>query len=435
MRHIIKQLIIDMKKSFVYLIALAVSFGTSAKNDLQPYEKAAIATRFASEVKYNFAGYGRFAQDYDSICRAELPKLVNTGTDEEFSQQLQLFANRLHDGHTGISYSADVAYAPISQRRIGDKVYVTEVYSDEYRQRGVKRGTEIVAINGLPVLEYGNKFVVPYIPSSTRQWSDYYPFNSINLTKGPRGEAITLTFKNKSGKTFDIVDNRQSPWGVVNPSMEVVFDSLPGNIGYLKIPSFQTNYFNMESFGDLYEHEIMNTDGLIIDIRENNGGNGKIGEVLMMLLATDSIPQAPWDTPRYDAAYASWGKKWHTISEASKSIPPYYMLSDEITKYDKPIVLLVNACTFSAAEDFAVLFKNAKRGVVMGTPTGGSTGNPIMIDLGWGYYGRICTRHERLADGTEFIGVGIQPDIIVEETDDIIFGNDNVLKRALATFR
>lgn len=59
-----------------------------------------------------------------------------------------------------------------------------------------------------------------------------------------------------------------------------------------------------------------------------------------------------------------------------------------------------------------------------------------MTDLGWGYYGRICTRHERLADGTEFIGVGIQPDIFfVEESESVLSGDDNVLKKALETFK
>lgn len=406
-----------------------------AKNNLQPYEKAAIATRFASEVKYNFAGYGKFAQDFDSLCRAELPAIVNTSTDEEFSRQLQLLANRLHDGHTSISFNADVTYAPISQKRIGDKIFVTGVYSEEYTQKGVRRGTEIIALNGMPVLEYGNKFVVPYIPSSTGQWSETYPFSSVNLTKGNRGEPIAITFQNRGKRPFEIVDHRQSPWGIVNPDMEITYDSLPGNIGLLRIPSFQTNHFNMEKFADLFDRDIVNNNGLIIDIRDNTGGNSKIGEVIMMLLATDSIPQAPWDTPRYDAAYASWGEEWHTIAEHSPSIPPYFMLSNEVAKYDKPIVLLINSTTFSAAENFAVLFRNAKRGLLVGTPTGGSTGNPIVIDLGWGYYGRICTRHERLADGTEFIGVGIQPDIFVEESDDVIFGEDNVVRKALETFR
>lgn len=414
---------------FFAIISIQSAF---AKNELTPYQKAAIVTRFASEVKYNFAGYDKFAQNYDSICRAELPNLVNTQTDEEFSDKLQLFANLLKDGHTSIGFSADVTYAPISHKRIGDKVFITEVFSDEYTQKGVRRGTELVAIDDMPVIEYGNQYVVLYIPSSTQQWSSSYPFNSVNLTKGYRGVPVKLTFRNGNSKTFDITDDRQSPWGIVNPDMSIKFDSLPGNIGLLRIPSFQSNNFNVQAFGDLFEQKIVPTDGLIIDIRDNTGGNSQVGQLIMMLLATDTIPQAAWETPKYEAAYASWGKKWERESIASDSIVPFCISHPgDMPRYDKPIILLVNGSTFSAAEDFTVLFKNANRGKVVGTSTGGSTGNPIVIDLGWGYYGRICTRHEKLADGTEFIGVGIQPDIVVEETESVIFGNDNVIEEAL----
>lgn len=422
----------------VFAGMLMISLSISAKNDLQPYEKAAIVTRFASEVKYNFAGYGRFGQDYDSICRAELPEIVNTATDEELGQKFQLLANRLNDGHTSISFSADVAYAPIGHKRIGDKVFVTEVFSDEYTRQGVCRGTELVAIDDMPVIEYGNRYVVPYVPSSTPQWSENYSFNSINLTKGDRGVPVKLTFRNKDGKTFDITDNRQSPWNIANSDRSIRFDSLPGNIGLLTIPSFQA--YDVEAQGQaflsMYEQKILPTDGLIIDIRDNTGGNSLLGEVVMMLLATDTIPQAPWQTPEYQAAYASWGQKWHLKSEDSQPVVPYFiMYPEEVKKYSKPIVMLVNACTFSAAENFAVLFRDANRGKIIGTPTGGSTGNPIYIDLGWGYYGRICTRHESFADGTEFIGIGIRPDIIVEETESVITGNDNVIAEALKLLR
>lgn len=425
-----------MKTKIVLIFIVAIGLQCFAKNDLTPYQKAAIATRFASEVKYNFAGYGKFAQNYDSICRAELPNLVNTQSDEEFNQKLQLFANLLKDGHTSIGFSADVSYAPITQKRIGDKVLVTGVYSDEYTQKGVCRGTELVAIDDMPVIEYGNRNVVPYIPSSTPQWSETYPFNSINLTKGNRGVPVKLTFRNGKGKTFDIIDNRQSPWGIVNPDMSVKFESLPGNIGLLRIPSFQSNDFDVQKFGDIFEQKIISTDGLIIDIRDNTGGNSQFAEIVMMLLATDTIPQASWETPIYEAAYASWGRKWGCESVPSDSIEPLCLSHpDDMPKYDKPIILLVNGSTFSSAENFAVLFRNANRGKIVGTPTGGSTGNPIVVDLGWGYYGRICTRHEKLADGTEFIGVGIQPDIIVEETESVISGKDNVIEVALSLLK
>lgn len=229
-----------MKKLLLGLIALSLGIFVYGTNNLEPYQKAAIAIRFAAEVKYNFAQYDKFGQDFDSICRAELPNLVATPNDEEFGRQLTLLANRLKDGHTSVSWSADVTYAPILQKRIGEKVFVTEVFADEYTNKGVKRGTEIIAINDIPVIEYGNQFVVPYIASSTPQWSATYPFNSTCLTKGPRGESVKLTFKNRQGSQFDIVDARQSPWDIANPNMKISYDSLPGNIGLLTIPSFQS---------------------------------------------------------------------------------------------------------------------------------------------------------------------------------------------------
>ncbi len=407
-----------------------------ASNKLQPYEKAAIATRFASEVKYNFAEYDRFGQNFDSICRATLPDLVNTETDEEFNRKIQLFANRLKDGHTSIGFNADVTYAPISHKRIGDKVFVTEVFSDEYTQKGVRKGTELVAIDDMPVIEYGNQFVVPYIPSSTPQWAESYAFGSVNLTKGNRGEPIKLTFRNGKGKTFDIVDKRESPWGIVNPDMAIKFESLPDNIGLLRIPSFRSDTFNWQEFCDIYEQKILPTDGLIIDLRDNTGGNSQVGDAMMMLLANDTIPQADWSTPKYEAAYASWGKPWELESVPSDSIVPFCLTHpSEVLKYGKPMVLLVNGSTFSSAENFAVLFRNAKLGKILGTPTGGSTGSPIFIDLGWGYYGRICTRHQKFADGTEFMGIGIQPDEVVEENESVIFGKDNVIARALEVIK
>lgn len=78
-----------------------------------------------------------------------------------------------------------------------------------------------------------------------------------------------------------------------------------------------------------------------------------------------------------------------------------------------------------------MVFKGNNRGEVVGTPSGGSSGNPIVIDLGYGYYAQICTRHEWNLDGSNFNGVGIMPDVPVEETADIFKGKDAVVETAM----
>ena len=61
-------------------------------------------------------------------------------------------------------------------------------------------------------------------------------------------------------------------------------------------------------------------------------------------------------------------------------------------------------------------FRNMKRGTIIGTPSGGSTGNPIGFGLPGEGWVLICTKKDTYPDGTEFVGVGILPDVEVRET-------------------
>lgn len=104
--------------------------------------------------------------------------------------------------------------------------------------------------------------------------------------------------------------------------------------------------------------------------------------------------------------------------------------------YTKPIAVLVNATTFSSAENFCVTFRGLNRGKIIGTPTGGSTGNPISINLGFGIGCGICTKDEWDVDGNKFIGIGIIPDIVVQEDSSIFLQDrDNVIETALSILK
>lgn len=79
--------------------------------------------------------------------------------------------------------------------------------------------------------------------------------------------------------------------------------------------------------------------------------------------------------------------------------------------YDGPLQILISRNTMSAAEDFTAMFKSARRGVLIGEPTYGSTGTPCTIPLRCGGRAQVVSVGYRLIDGTEFIGKGITPDI------------------------
>ena len=69
--------------------------------------------------------------------------------------------------------------------------------------------------------------------------------------------------------------------------------------------------------------------------------------------------------------------------------------------------------TISAAEDIVAMFKSNDRAVLIGEPTCGTTGTPLLLRLSMGGMARICSVRYALLDGTEFIGRGIAPHVAV----------------------
>lgn len=435
--------IIKMKKIFILLfvclfINKSFAYGETGEAELNAPTKAYILSRFCTEVKYNFAFYDKLNFNWDSLCVASMPSLTATSSDEDFLKGMQPLCNQLHDGHTYIfpmnnpKNQADwIRPFPMKTKRIGDRVFVTDVYSSNLQQSGVHPGCEIIEIDGENVLDYGNKHIRPYLASSTPQWAKYRPFAEFELTKDKGSKSSKILFKNKKGKEFTVESNRNLSWDLKKDTPSMSFKVKEDNIGLLTVGSFQNSDFNRTYFDELYD-EILKTDALIIDIRNNSGGNSSHADYLISHFIRLPIPQETWSSPMYIAAHASWNypREWYMQT------PAPVLPMDEKEIYQKPIILLVNATTFSSAENFCVLFKGAKRGKIIGTPTGGSTGNPIFIDLGFGLGCCICTKHELDTDGNEFIGIGIQPDIVAEEDINTFLNNgDSVIEKALDFLR
>lgn len=99
---------------------------------------------------------------------------------------------------------------------------------------------------------------------------------------------------------------------------------------------------------------------------------------------------------------------------------------------DCPVLLLTSRDTISAAEDFTAFFRTNHRGRIMGERTFGSTGNPYLLSLPEGGRGQVVSVGYELADGTPFVGCGIEPDIpCPPRAEDLRSGWDRPLDMAL----
>jgi C-terminal processing protease CtpA/Prc len=411
-----------MKKINFFLICSIFSYcgygqvqSVSQENTLSDTEKIVGLSKCWSEAKYNFVYFDRLTFDWDSLYQATISVVLTTKNDFEYYRELQRFVATLQDGHTRVAWNRrdlwdNWATIPIITRLIDGKMIVTEVLNDELREiRGIKRGLEIVKINGIDVHEYVSTNIKPFVFSSTEQWTNLLAYGR-EATRGKRSESIHLTFKDGNNRIFESTISHSMSENNLPPKPLFDFNVLENNIGMLRIDDFWRDNFTAH-FDAIYE-KILATDALIIDIRGNGGGNSNNSEYVLSHLTNESFKMSAWSSPNYIPAFASWnrprgwhiGEPWIGQSIKNKSF------------YNKPVAVLIDESTFSAAEDFCVGFRNMKRGNIIGTPSGGSTGNPIGFTLPRGGFVLLCTKKDTYPDGTEFVGVGILPDIEVRET-------------------
>ena len=102
------------------------------------------------------------------------------------------------------------------------------------------------------------------------------------------------------------------------------------------------------------------------------------------------------------------------------------------TYWDRPVTLLINERSFSDAEVFPFMFKEAKCGKVVGVPTAGGVIGTNDITLSDGSTFRVPRTGFQSMDGRDLEGMGIKPDFLVAETsEDRIAGRDPQLDKAI----
>ncbi|MDR1055853.1 MAG: peptidase S41 [Prevotellaceae bacterium] len=427
-----------MKKIIIIVLVIFCVQIIYAQNEaikeihLNDAQKAYALSKLCTEIKYNFVYYDKLTFDWDSLCIASIPTVLATKTIAEYCNEMRKICARLGDGHTYVyEYNLPdpqdwISPLPMVTKTYGKRVFVDKVYSKELKGKGLVKGAEILKINGKNIHDYGKEDVMPYLTSSTPQWLDYYTFNTVELTKGRKRDLVKVQYKDANGKIHEHDISRNLDWDEWEERKTFHYKVLPDNIGFLHITTFMDHNSNT-LFDQLYE-QLRSTDALIIDLRGNSGGNSGYADYILRHFSEKPFKSSQWSSRMYIPAHASWNypDEWYTCS--SNTLTP---VNKEI--YTKPVIVLTNAGTFSSAEDFCIKFRGMKRGMLIGKPTGGSTGNGVQVTLIDGVLGAsICSKKDIGPDGTVFVGIGILPDIEAEETiDDYLNAKDPVLEKAI----
>lgn len=198
------------------------------------------------------------------------------------------------------------------------------------------------------------------------------------------------------------------------------------SIGYMIIPTFSdgTDGSSLTDERYLVIDEILSKwkdkQGIIIDLRWNQGGNGNNALMIAGRFA---------DNSRVFAQYREKigpGKldfsQWKNSTVKPKGA--YQFL--------KPVVVLTSRATASSAEIFVMAMQSLPYVTIVGDTTGGGVGSPVYRELpnGWTY--RLSTRYYADAQQRIMEGVGLFPDVPVLTTaTDSANGIDRILEKGI----
>jgi len=196
----------------------------------------------------------------------------------------------------------------------------------------------------------------------------------------------------------------------------IKYKVLNDNVGYMYYGSFS------DAIGDGNLDQIISRfslcDGIIIDIRNNGGGD----------LTNVDILAARFNNERRLVGYITH-KTGKGHNDFSNPYPKYLGTTGRL-RYQKPVVVLTNRACFSSANDFVSVMKQLPTITIVGDSTGGGSGLPFSSELpnGWSIRFSASPMFNANMDQTEF---GIAPDVKVEmNSDDMKKGVDTLIEEA-----
>lgn len=231
------------------------------------------------------------------------------------------------------------------------------------------------------------------------RWFDDYPANySDSLERIYLGR--TEDFAIASGLQYRILDD---------------------NIGYVRCSTFDY------AFGNGNLHEMMRSlalcDGLIVDVRNNGGGLLTSAQKLASLFVNEETTVAH--------IRHKTGKGHNDFSQPTPiRIDPFVGL-----RWQKPVAVLTNRCTYSAANAFVAFLHGMPNVTLIGDCTGGGGGLPLSSELpnGWTLRFSACPMYDAQMRPIE---EGIQPDIHQDLQDNALqTGRDDIIEKARDVLR
>lgn len=212
------------------------------------------------------------------------------------------------------------------------------------------------------------------------------------LIQGEIGTDVTLTSR-RGEEEFDVTITRDRI-DLISVTSQI-FEKDDKRIGYIKVTNFASNTFNQfqTALNELEENDI---ESLIIDVRDNLGGQLEVATQIASLFLTKDKVVYQLNT--------------------NGIIQPIY--STGPGSFQKPITVLINGATASASEVLAIALQESADATVIGTTSYGKGTIQESYKLSTGASIKFTVQEWLSPNGNTVNEVGVKPDIEVSETEN-----------------
>jgi carboxyl-terminal processing protease len=267
-------------------------------------------------------------------------------------------------------------------KKTNKRVVIRKVFEKSSADKaGVKKGDEIIEINGTPIVEMTN--------------AEFY-----DSLKARTGSRIGLTVSRKEGQSASLlyIDVIKYEENLPTVTSQIISDAK--KVGLVTIHKFARQTCDNTKFA-INNMKRQGVGGLLLDLRDNPGGQvDEAACVLGLFLPAGSL--------LFETRYADLSKK------------PDQYVNDNSPIFKGPVAVLINASTASASEIVAGVLKDYNRATLVGERTFGK---------GSFQDGRVWSTNDKVAlfktEGLYYFPsgwtpqlVGLEPDITVDFYSD-----------------
>lgn len=392
-----------------------------------PEQRRSMATEVWADIKLRYSYFEDKGLDWDAIGRKYISLAETAGSDRDFYSAVTEMVRQLRDGHSYVyGYPGPVSgeargATAVSIALVDGKPTVVAVRpGSSAAALGVLPGMQVTEVDGVPV-EAALERLQVVVTASTPWYARAAAAKA--LLNGALSRAVEVKLVDWAGSGVTVELAREESARSVEP---IEGRMLPGNVGYIRLPSFSTGNLGLDSaaeFKTVFDRALEVVRGsaaLVIDVRGNGGGDDRLaGACARRLLA------AATDFPSFQLRVVALGMGWFT-PVLRRSVAPR-----GLWQYTRPVVLCIDEFVFSSAENFVAGLHDSGRATTVGTTTAGSSGNPVQREVA-GFRYQVSRWREYRTTGELIEGGGVPADVAVTPTiEGVRAGRDEVLEKAI----